>query len=387
MFCDKLFFRNYLSLKRYKLSITLLVIFSFLFSCNLELTPNPQTIPTHVWSFYALILKEVNISTLTYVGLGKSAYLLEYKGDLSPFSKYDTSIKDSFEMQVIDTKKELPALKNKIIFYTYYSKIPGLYSYNPDDKKINLLFPYPKEIIFPDVAPDGKTILFSQKNDKGKFELYTIKSNGNELARIVDDDSKNVFFGNWSPDGNEIVYSSYNNNSKDSQIFVINVKEKYSKKLTSNPDYSFYRPKWSPDGKKLVFWSKSVNSNKETLWLMNIDGTELTQITDEENVNNFPEWSASGDKIYYITFKENYGRIINEISLKNKNQNVLMKTNSETGFLISPDGSKFAVNYQYYRDASHDVSPVDIYLYNIDLNNNSADVSGAYYLYFTWSKY
>lgn len=54
-----------------------------------------------------------------------------------------------------------------------------------------------------------------------------------------------------------------------------------------------------PDG-KVVFLRLDEVTNKYQIYKLNLDGTGLTQLTFEENVNEVPRWSPDGEKIAFV---------------------------------------------------------------------------------------
>ena len=67
-------------------------------------------------------------------------------------------------------------------------------------------------------------------------------------------------------------------------------------------------PHWSPDGSKLVFHgdpdaTDTYHPNQLEIFTMNKDGSDLIQITNNENVDSFPKWSSDGTSIYFTHFE------------------------------------------------------------------------------------
>jgi len=70
-------------------------------------------------------------------------------------------------------------------------------------------------------------------------------------------------------------------------------------RLTDNSVYDGY-PNFSPDGNSIVFSAWDENEYPE-IFTMNVDGTTRTQITKEEGAywQNAPKYNPAGDKIYF----------------------------------------------------------------------------------------
>ena len=96
--------------------------------------------------------------------------------------------------------------------YTYHQEDNkprgGLYLYDIKSRKLNKLVDSDQGLILDaNLHYDGKTILFSWKKEMvGKFQLYTIKTDGSDLEQITDHPSNN-FNACWLPN-DEIAFLS-----------------------------------------------------------------------------------------------------------------------------------------------------------------------------------
>ena len=68
------------------------------------------------------------------------------------------------------------------------------------------------------------------------------------------------------------------------------------RKLTDQPNFD-YQPRWSPDGQRLVY--VSVRENRQVIITMRADGTEPTQLTANGVQNSEPAWSPDGRRIAF----------------------------------------------------------------------------------------
>jgi Tol biopolymer transport system component len=59
-------------------------------------------------------------------------------------------------------------------------------------------------------------------------------------------------------------------------------------------------PTWSPDGKRLAFESNRASPEGQySIFLINVDGTGLTQITDQDLNADHPVWSPDGSQLAF----------------------------------------------------------------------------------------
>jgi Tol biopolymer transport system component len=51
-----------------------------------------------------------------------------------------------------------------------------------------------------------------------------------------------------------------------------------------------FAPGWSPDGTRIIFSLVLRNVGQEDIYTANADGTDLAQVTDTPEVENFADW-------------------------------------------------------------------------------------------------
>lgn len=99
----------------------------------------------------------------------------------------------------------------------------------------------------PRTSPDGKRTSFFVTGD-GKPYVNVMNADGSERKRITasDETSRQA---SWSPDGNELVYSSM---IETFDLWIMNADGSGARQLTSLPGDEA-KPVFSPDGKQIVF--------------------------------------------------------------------------------------------------------------------------------------
>ena len=82
----------------------------------------------------------------------------------------------------------------------------------------------------------------------------------------------------------------------DVEIFVMNADGTEVRQLTDNDDYDNH-PAWSPDGERIAFIS--TRDGDYEIFVMNADGTEVRQLTDDDARDFEPLWSPNGERIAF----------------------------------------------------------------------------------------
>jgi len=189
------------------------------------------------------------------------------------------------------------------------------------------LFTAPPDLFLenPVWSPDGSKIAFDMWTDDLTVEnIYTINSDGSNLVQLTDldvihDANGNTvfhwdFMPNWSPDGTKLVFShamlgSVGNDEcatdrcymdldgvlHDPSYSIVTMNADGSNRVelaASNQVRGF--PNWSPDGTKLVISTFNPccdgfgDGGNGVLYVMNVDGSGLTQLTDDSAYRYWP---------------------------------------------------------------------------------------------------
>ena len=159
----------------------------------------------------------------------------------------------------------------------------------------------PLWMTYPDISPDGKTIVFSYKGD-----LYTVPAKGGQASLLTIHEAYD-YASVWSPDGKHVAFASSRYGGFD--IFMIPAEGGPAKRLTtfSLNEIPFT---FTPDGKHVVFGSLIQDDPKNAqfptgafneLYTVPIDGGRPERILTTTAID--AKYSKDGKKILYYDIK------------------------------------------------------------------------------------
>ena len=153
------------------------------------------------------------------------------------------------------------------------------------------------------LSPDEKRIGVSHMTFGGEgftSRIYTMPAAGGEPELITPNTPS--FLHGWSPDGKELSYCAFReiNGKREVDIYTIPAEGGEEKRIT-NEGFND-GPEYSPDG--AYIWFNSTRSGLMQIWRIRTDGSECTQMTDNERNNWFPHISPDGKKVVYISYRK-----------------------------------------------------------------------------------
>jgi len=100
----------------------------------------------------------------------------------------------------------------------------------------------------------------------------------------------------WGPDSKELTYSMAGS------LWRQRLDSKEAVQLTDGPGYD-YQPDWSPDGKNVVYVSYQKDAME--LWLLEVATGKTKPLTSGGAVNVEPRWSPDGNRIVWVSTQYN----------------------------------------------------------------------------------
>jgi eukaryotic-like serine/threonine-protein kinase len=199
----------------------------------------------------------------------------------------------------------------------------------------------------PSVSPNGNFIAF--RSERGQGGIYVISASGGEPKQVSD----SGFHPSWSPDGRELVLSSFGRDQPNVRstnvrhaLTVVNVSTGLRREL-SNVEASF--PSWSPNGHRVAYWFYTGTFGRRDIATIPAAGGEPVLVAKNFAVSNWnPVWSPDGKYLYFVSSRAgnmNFWRIrIDETSgaILSEPEAVITPSSYSRHLSFSDDGKRLA---------------------------------------------
>jgi TolB protein len=170
------------------------------------------------------------------------------------------------------------------------------------------------------------------QGDERRFTLEVADSDGAN-PRTLFRSNQPIMSPEWSPDGRELVYVSFEN--RRSEIFRHHVETGARNRLASFPGINS-APSWAPDGRSLaVSLSRDGTPN---IYVMDLASGELTQITRTNAIDTEPAWSPDGQTLYFTSDRAGSPQIYQMRFPGGVPQRLTYEGTSAGAATVSPDG-------------------------------------------------
>src|SRR5712664_3587357 len=144
----------------------------------------------------------------------------------------------------------------------------------------------------------------------------------------------------WSPDSKEVAHSMAGS------LWRQKIDSKTAQQLTDGPGYD-YQPDWSPDGKNILYVSYQKDAIE--LWLLDLATGKTQQLTNGGAVNVEPRWSPDGKHIVFVSTSYNKRFHVFRADVRNLRLENVVRLTGET---------KSALPRYYYSAFDMEISPV-----------------------------
>lgn len=201
----------------------------------------------------------------------------------------------------------------KRILYGTAKEESDIWQASITDKKTQAITSDINSEMWPDVSPDGKTIVFqsirnlnqANKLDKGSIISLPINTGVEPLTLFAGGN-----LPKWSPDGSQMAFMTraglqhkieiVNSTGGDRKVVAENVSGLSYSVLPYHRAHSSELA-WSPDGKKIVYISPIERAHKLSLANTDGSGTETLAETGKPGDSfEYPMWSPTGNSIAFV---------------------------------------------------------------------------------------
>ena len=145
-------------------------------------------------------------------------------------------------------------------------------------------------------------------NDNRRLHIFVVEVATREVHQLTSGEYYEHSI-EWSPEGGELLFVSNRETDPDRvfnyDLFAANVRTGDVRRLTETRNAE-YRPVWSPNGKMVAYLGtrRTLTSSETTMedthvWLMDGIGGNRRELVSIDNRQGQPQWSPSGDSVYF----------------------------------------------------------------------------------------
>lgn len=235
------------------------------------------------------------------------------------------------------------------------------------------------------LSPDRTRLAFKSINgENNSHQFWTMSLDFNDLVLVYETPpgtlGHTLYFGGWSNDGNYLLYTQcFDEYPYSSELRYISTKSG-EQTIIEFPDY--LQPvycEWSPIDDWIGFLGINVDTDCSDLYIVRPDGTELTQITFNNNGLGQPRWSPDGE---YFIGSDSDDVDCSEIFKVDVSSGERIKVTDTPGYYCdngvwSPSGEWIA--YSKELPFGHEEwEPKDIWITKADCSFESYHISNSY---------
>ena len=291
----------------------------------------PTLTPSEVAAGEAKHLKNIRQVTFGFARAGEGYFSPDGKSVIFQASKV---LEGDYQIYTLDLA---PGAEPKLVS-TGKGKCTCSY-YHPDGKSILFASTH----LDPDPAAKKKGPAYSRSERyrwdfDPAMDIFRANLDGSNLVRLTDTPGYDAE-GSYSPDGKQIVFTSFRDG--DADIYIMDADGKNVRRITKSKGYDG-GPFFSPDGKKLIYRSDRKQNDMLQVFINNVEGTEERALTSNDAVNWGPYFYPDSRHIVYSTSL--HGHANYEVYLMDTDTGKQERVTYREGFdglpVFSKDGKK-----------------------------------------------
>jgi len=157
-------------------------------------------------------------------------------------------------------------------------------------------------------SPNGQLIVFTEFNNNGDPRLWLVNADGTNRHLLFNESpGYGDAQGNWSPDGSRVIFRRCNFTRFEAcAIYTVKVGGNGLNAITkfkanTTGDDTDVKPEFSPDGNTISFSSFNRGGVQNGVYLMSAHGTGIHLITPTALTATDADWSPDGTKLVFWT--------------------------------------------------------------------------------------
>ncbi|HEV2390509.1 MAG TPA: S9 family peptidase [Nitrososphaerales archaeon] len=161
-----------------------------------------------------------------------------------------------------------------------------------------------ERVAFLSFASKSDRIAFGiDRGGSERFQIHMLEGGGDSVVKLTDEPNVIHNWGDWSPDGGAITFSSNARSQEYFDIYVQDLDDR-STELVYRFDGNAYPVTWSPDGSKILFEVTHAPFDHD-LYVVELDDKRADLITPHSGDAAFysPTFDATGEFVYCATDK------------------------------------------------------------------------------------
>ncbi|AGA35005.1 tolB protein precursor, periplasmic protein involved in the tonb-independent uptake of group A colicins [Thioalkalivibrio nitratireducens DSM 14787] len=190
------------------------------------------------------------------------------------------------------------------------------------------------------------------EGDQRRFTLEVADSDGAN-PRTLFRSSEPLMSPDWSPDGRDLVYVSFEN--RRSEVFRQNVETGARERIAAFKGINS-APVWSPDGRRIALTlSREGTAN---IYVLELASGELTPVVRSNAIDTEPAWSPDGDSLYFTSDRAGSPQVYQVRLPGGTPQRLTFEATSAGAPTVSPDGK--SVVYVHAGDGGLRLARLDL---------------------------
>lgn len=208
---------------------------------------------------------------------------------------YDSETRQTEEIAYGDTPSWSPNSRQIAYPYNGYIRTVNIYDDGTFDAPEVIVNNRRNDVWSPRWSPDGNSLVFSIYQDALR-QVYIIDADGTNLRDLISGRATD-YSPAWSPDGQHIAYASLASGERD--VYLTDATGNTSQLLTADLSNLYINDlRWSSDNAHLTFIASQVTQPPH-LYIIGVDGTLLNSFITVPI--STPQWSSDGTQVAFVT--------------------------------------------------------------------------------------